>query len=657
MTVSPGPRVSARLGRLALRLLPIVALGLGALLLARRLDTVDLSAVWPALAALPPAQWIGALLCTGLSLWALGQYDVVLHRAMGTGVAPARARAAGMRAMAIAQTVGFGSLTGAMVRWRSLPECDLWLVTRLSVWVSVSFMAALAALSGLALLLLEGRTALAAVLALALIALAPRLPRLPGLPQMRAGTLPRLIGWTAIDTCAAGAVIWLLLPQGVEVPVSAVVFAYLVALGAGLVSQSPGGVGAFELCLLALLPQVPEADLVAAMLGYRLVYHAIPALLALLALIRPVAPAGRPELLLANGAARHRALARAPQAEWGLARQGASILMSRDLDNGWLVRRAGGTLAAIGQPLGRPELGTLRAHARRLGLNVALYKCGPRLAARARRDGWAVERIATEAVIAPSTWSLGRPACRSLRRKLKSAAKSGVRTEIATGPLPLSEMERVHECWAARCCGERGFSMGRFCPELLRQQAVILAWQGDRLIGFASFHRGGGEWTLDLMRQSRDAPDGMMMAAIVTAIDSARAAGAVRLSLAALPEIPGWVPGFARNWIAARPGGAGLEQFKRAFGPELEPLYAAAPRRASLARAVLEIARAVHAPAPLDAEPQIADIELGRRPVQKDRDTARWPIRLPVLRGPSPRLTDQTGPAHDRRAFPTSRNP
>ncbi|WP_282024915.1 phosphatidylglycerol lysyltransferase domain-containing protein [Limimaricola cinnabarinus] len=662
---APSPEPAARgartlpfnLGQTVLRLLPLLALGLGALLLARRCESIDFGAVWPALLALPPLQWIGALACTGLSLWALGQYDVVLHRAMGTGIAPGRARAAGMRAMAIAQTVGFGSITGALVRWRCLPECDLWTATRLSLWVSASFMGALAMLAGLSLLLLDGHSALAALLAIALIAGVSRITRLPGLPQMRAGTLPRLMLWTAIDTIAAGAVLWLLLPAGIEVPATTVIFAYLAALGAGLASQSPGGVGAFELCLLALLPQLPEAELLAAIIGYRVVYHAAPALIALLALIRPMAPEARPGLVVAEGAARHRALAQAPQAEWGLVWQGARILLTPDHESGWLVRRAGGTLAAIGTPLGRPDLGALRAHASRLGLTPALYKCGPREALRARAAGWAVERIATEAVIDTARWSLDRPACRSLRRKLKSAAKAGVTIECAPQILPLDEMARIHADWAARSGGERGFSMGRYCPELLMHQHVVLARREGELVAFASFHQGRGDWTLDLMRQTAAAPDGTMMALVLSAIEAARAAQVPVVSLAALPKLPGWMPAPLRARIAARPGCAGLEQFKRGFGPGWRPLYAAAPGRAGLTRAAIEIARAVHDPAPLGAEPPIPDIELGAALVQKGGATARRPLRLPVLRGAAPRLTEQTGPANDRCTLPTSRNP
>ena len=44
----------------------------------------------------------------------------------------------------------------------------------------------------------------------------------------------------------------------------------------------------------------------------------------------------------------------------------------------------------------------------------------------------------------------------------------------------------------------------------------------------------------------------------------------------------------------ARPGGAGLEQFKRGFGPGWRPLYAAAPTRLGLLRAGIEIATTVH---------------------------------------------------------------
>ncbi len=651
------PRLPRRAGRIAARALPLVALLLGVTVLADRLQGVEIEPVIPALAALAPVQWIGALLLTAISLWAVGQYDVVLHRAMASGVAPDRARKAGTKATALAQTIGFGSLTGALVRWRSLPDCDLWTVTRLSLLVTLSFFAALGLVVAVVTLSRSGDwIAAATVMALAGL-LINRLGPLPGLPELRPGTALRLIFWTALDTCAAGLVLWLLLPSGLAVPVGAVVTAYLLALGAGLLSQSPGGVGAFELCLLGLLPQVPDPALMSAIIGYRIIYHLLPAGIALLLLIRPGQPMPRPALLLADAGPRLRALARAPHSEWGLAHQGADILMTRDHESGWLVRRAGATLVAIGKPLGAPALSALADHAARLGLAPALYKCSATTAARARRAGWHVARIAEEAILDPQTWRLDTPACRGLRRKLRSAAAAEVTIEVAPHCLPMAEMARVAAAWAQRSGGERGFSMGRFAPDLLHRQMVLLAWQDGLLVGFASFHQGRQDWSLDMMRQRGDAPDGTMMALLVAAIEAARNAGIEELSLAALPLPPAWLPARLRPRYDAWAGSPGLARFKHGFGPGYRPLYMAAPSRAGLLRAAVEIGAAIHRPAPLDAMPRLPDIELRAQPVQNGADTARRPFQLPVFRGRAPRHIDPTGPAHDRRAFPTSRNP
>ncbi len=56
--------------------------------------------------------------------------------------------------------------------------------------------------------------------------------------------------------------------------------AVVIAIGAGLLSGAPGGIGAFELVLLALLPGAGEAALIAGILAWRLVYFVAPALIA-----------------------------------------------------------------------------------------------------------------------------------------------------------------------------------------------------------------------------------------------------------------------------------------------------------------------------------------------------------------------------------------
>ena len=59
---------------------------------------------------------------------------------------------------------------------------------------------------------------------------------------------------------------------------------YLLAIGAGLVSSVPGGVGVFEAVLLACLPSVPHAALLGPILVYRAIYYFVPLSIALVLL-------------------------------------------------------------------------------------------------------------------------------------------------------------------------------------------------------------------------------------------------------------------------------------------------------------------------------------------------------------------------------------
>lgn len=78
------------------------------------------------------------------------------------------------------------------------------------------------------------------------------------------------------------AVIWVLLQGRVAFPVVAGVF--LVGVVVGIVTRVPAGLGVQEAVFVALLsPQVPEADMLAAMLTYRALYYWAPLLLAGLA--------------------------------------------------------------------------------------------------------------------------------------------------------------------------------------------------------------------------------------------------------------------------------------------------------------------------------------------------------------------------------------
>ncbi|QFT60145.1 Inner membrane protein YbhN [Sulfitobacter sp. THAF37] len=544
-----------------------------------------------------------ALVCVALSFAAVGRYDALFHRHFDTGLSPRRARYSGTVAIALSQTLGFGVLTGALARQRLLPQLGALGALRLSACVAGSFLLAWGWITALACLALPapGWTTLPALAVLTglpviagFAAFGPRLTLptlmrwLPGVPSLPA--TGAILLWAALDLAAAGMVLYLMLPQD-AVALTAFLPVFLLAYGAGLLSGAPGGVGPFELMLLGLLPDVPQGDLVAAVMGYRALYYALPAVLGALALLHP--PACREE---------RRAVPTDPPmpgAELGLLRQ-----------NGGQVAALAGGPAALwptpqalvvlpgGAPLTGAALNDLRRRARGGNRIATLYKCTASEAARARAAGWQVMRIAREALLNPQTFDLDSPARRGLRRKLRQAAKAGVQVQRAE-VLPLSEMAALDACWQRRNGRARGGTMGRFCPRYVAGQQVFLAWQGEQLVGFVTFHAGPHDMALDLTRLSAQAPQGTMQSLVAAALAQARAQGLSRLSLAAVPDFPALNhPLLAplRGRVLDRAGAAGLIRFKSAFAPSWSPRYAAAPGRAGLALALADIAREVHHP-------------------------------------------------------------
>lgn len=589
-------------------------------LLAQRIGAVDPAAVAAALAAVTALQWGAALALTGISFWAVGRYDAVLHRHMGTGVAGPRARRAGIAAIAIGQTLGLGVVTGALVRWRMLPGLSLWRATRISAAVALSFLAGWAVVTSAVLVVFPlpdapvwlGLPGLAlAVLGAALCLVQPgggqgrwRLPSL--------FTAGRIAGLAAVDCVAAGLALWVLMPAELGLAPGDLLAVYLLALGAGLTSGTPAGMGPFEMTLLTLLHPADPAAVLAGIVAFRLVFYALPALAGALLALRPprAAQPGAPSRL---------SLRRPPAgaaAEYGLIRQGALTLLPLGRSAAWLTGRTPHVLVALRDPAGdvaQPVQALARA-ARVADRRPCLYKAGPRMAARARAAGWCALPVAWELHLDPRRFSLDGPALAGLRRKLRRADRAGVAAARITRP-DLDAMAAINADWAARHGGERGFSMGRFDPLYVLHQRIYGATLGGRLIAFATFHACAGEWTLDLMRHLPDVPDGTMHALIHAALEDAARAGVPRLSLAAAPVAGFGLPAPLGGWLARRQDG-GLDRFKSGFAPARTPLYLCAPDRFSLALAAWEILRAVRHPPPLaqtgaegDAPPVQDDLE------------------------------------------------
>ena len=586
-------------------------------LLVQRLQAVDPQLVLSALVGIGTAPLALALGATAISFWAVAGYDQAWHRHLRTGVAPARARRAGFAAIAIAQTVGMGVVSGALVRWRMLPELGLVTATRLSLLVALSFLLAWAMVTSATLWALAaaphatlapwGLGCLVGAIAAGLVAGRSWMPNL--------FTTARLTLLAAVDCLAAGLALWVLMPG--DLGLADFLPAFLIALGAGLVSGSPAGLGAFEIVLLALLPGEPQAGVLAAVVAWRVIAYGLPALAgAGVALAGPARPAH----------AAGRTIPAPDIAEAGLVAQGD---LFRHPD-GFVAGRTAHGLVALSAVA---DLGRHRAAAGAEGRWPVLYKLDPRRAALARRAGLRVLTVAREAWLDPTTFRLDLPTRSGLRRKLRRADAAGVTAAVEVAP-DWAALAQVNRAWVVARGREHGFAMGRFEPGYLATQRVIVARLGERVVGFASFHaaRIGREavWTLDLLRPDPASPEGTAQRMILAALAAAREAGVKHLSLAAVPigaraEEQGPVARLGRS--LAGEAMRGLDQFKSGFAPRWQRLYIAAPSYPALILVGIEIWRRVCRPQALAnmsrTRGQVEEYEIayGRNPWQREEDT------------------------------------
>ncbi|MBP0482030.1 phosphatidylglycerol lysyltransferase domain-containing protein [Sagittula salina] len=591
-------QVFMRVSVSARRYLPIT---LGTALLAllwHKARDLDWEAVGHALTAIAPLTWALAVLATAVSFWAVAQYDVIAHRHFRTGYAPRTTRNAGAAAIAVGQTTGFGPAVGAALRWRVMPALGHGMVLRITTFVTLGFFAAwglLAATVALPLLAGVGWLALL-LLPLALAAMAFALLRHPRLTHGgRAMELPSISAFltmtalAAVDLLFAGLALWLLLPEGLAPALPILIAAFALSLGAGMAGGTPGGVGPFELTLVALLPGTATPELAASLIAFRMVYYALPCVIgAAWALLTPPAQHRRLPPLTATLQGRRAELGIAAQNDHRalvtFSAEGVALRTPQTLT--LFLGAAEGHLAAL--------LPALERAAREENRYACLYKLTDRDAVVARAQGWHVAPFAVEAVIDPRRHDLTGPGHRQLRRFLRKAENAG----LSFGPITAPDWERmteIHCAWEDSHGTERGLTMGRFCPLYLRDKPLFGAWLDGRLVAYTSWLEAPGTLSLDVMRHEADLPQGCMHGLIQTVIGHARTNGLTNVSLAALPHpsLPGRIADCA-----------GLARFKTSFAPQWRPLYIGAGNPLALAICAADIRLGILRPAPLSRTTQ-----------------------------------------------------
>lgn len=251
---------------------------------------------WPAFAL--------ALLATAGSYLSLIGYDLLALRLLRQPLSCARIAAASFVATAVGHNLGLAMLTAGAVRMRlytawglSAPEVALMAgLIAFTFGIGATFAVGLALVfepaAAAGWLRLDatiarfiGAALLAIVAAYLGVAWRRRRPLTLGAWQIQVpglGMAWRQIALALVDLCCAALALWALLPAETAPPFAVFLGLYVVAIVAGIVSHVPGGLGVFETVLLLALPQVPRDALLAAVIGYRVVYYLLPLALAML---------------------------------------------------------------------------------------------------------------------------------------------------------------------------------------------------------------------------------------------------------------------------------------------------------------------------------------------------------------------------------------
>ncbi len=642
----------SRLGRVAKILLCLAIVGPVLVLLQRHLAEMDKAALADALHAIS-LQSIGiSALFTAISLYAVARYDRIALRQMGLPVSDKDSVSGGFAAVSIGQTTGLGLVVSSAVRWRmyrhagvTLPQAamvsGLVIAGFLIGFVVVLAAAVLLAAESLTILTGLSATSLRAIAVVTLIGIAvfalacvfqPRLTvagrRIP-LPGYR--VLRAQITLAALDVIPAAIALWVLIPGEAGPTLLALIPVYLVALGIGLISNAPGGLGVLELACLMALPVMPPEHLLAALIAHRAIYYGVPALIAGAMLVaRELYGPEQAEAPVQNV---DPILAKADRAETMLAFLGDKAFLTTPCQKAMIqFGEAGNSMVILGDPIGpvalhEQMLRVAVAHARKINRAPVFYKASETTVALAVKQGLFAAQIGLDAVLDPRNFSDAGSSFRELRRKVRGAEKAGLSlVPHVPGNVPLTRLTQISDEWAGEKGGERGFSMGYFCPEYLAKQPIIEAQVNGQAVGFLSLmvSGDGSEMTTDVMRLSQNAPDGTMHALVKAGIELAGASHANRFSLAAVPfagidEPRNMVERGLQHLFEHRRSlhaSHGLMRFKNAFRPEWELRFVVAPTQFDAALGLRDAMALINdVPARADVEPE-AEFADAYAPVQ-----------------------------------------
>ncbi|UXN64545.1 lysylphosphatidylglycerol synthase domain-containing protein [Phyllobacterium sp. A18/5-2] len=286
----------------------LAAVGISVWLLYRELRSISLDDVIHSLYAIPVHRWILAGLSSLVAYAALAGYDRIALLHLRRKISWVFIALCSFTTYALSHNIGASVLSGAVVRYRAYssqgmsgPEIAL-----LIAFCSFTFLLGVLTLSAVVLLVepellqrfnTDLPLSLSYVLgfgSLAVVSLyvfgswlhfKPLRIRRFTLEYPRLSVVAQQLVVGPLELIGAAAIIYFTLPAAGNPGFLIILGIFLVSFSAALISHAPGGLGVLELVFLTGLPDMDQADVLAALIIFRLFYLLIPFALSLLVVL------------------------------------------------------------------------------------------------------------------------------------------------------------------------------------------------------------------------------------------------------------------------------------------------------------------------------------------------------------------------------------
>ncbi|MBB3998190.1 lysylphosphatidylglycerol synthase transmembrane domain-containing protein [Aureimonas pseudogalii] len=276
----------------------ILAVVFSCWLLYREVRGLSLDDIWASFVAIHPMAWAGSIAAAALAYVMLAYYDRLALRHVGRSVPFPFVAATSFTTYALSHNIGASVFSGAVVRYRAYSSRGLTPseIALLIAFCSFTF--------GLGVLLVTSVTlvihptivqryfdvspviptllAVAILIGIALYVLGS----LKGFKPLQIGkfvlryprrdVVVRQLLAAPLEIVAAAGIIYFALPEASNPGFVVVLAIFVVSFSLALVSHAPGGLGVLEVTFLAGLSDVPETDVLAALLVFRILYLLVP---------------------------------------------------------------------------------------------------------------------------------------------------------------------------------------------------------------------------------------------------------------------------------------------------------------------------------------------------------------------------------------------